>query len=66
MRSRTTVALGSGEKISAGHAVDSIYLSVESRNAGMIVLHLNEYQADDICKALKPFAKPRGTPNHDQ
>lgn len=59
MTYRLSVKLGASENITAGHLVDGVFLRIEGRGRGALVIEMDEFLAHEIAEALQPFGKSR-------
>lgn len=59
MTTRISVKLGNSEKVSAGPLVEGVFLRIEGRGRGAIIIEMNEFLAGDIVEELQPFARRR-------
>lgn len=59
MIQRLSVKLGNSDNVSAGPLVEGVFLRIEGRGRGAIVIEMNEYLAHDIVEALQPHTRKR-------
>lgn len=59
MIQRHSVKLGNSEKVTAGPLVEGVFLRIEGRGSGALVIEMNEYLAADIVEALQPLGRKR-------
>lgn len=59
MIQRISIKLGTSDNATAGPLVDGVFLRIEGRGRGAVIIEMNEFMADDIVDALLPHSKKR-------